>query len=317
VRDCTWRFENEWPLARTEYTRFYLSTDRAGAVRDAIHDVKLLTESPQAASALTYDAGPAADARGKRGLPSVSFSSEPLSANTEITGPINLVMWVSSDTDDMDLFAYLRKTLPDGTVQTASDNLRCLDQAVELGAPTVVIQLGRVRPGERDLDAARERAVDGLLELIPHAVNRRLQLAMEILHPMFCPDVSVLSSLRQALDLTDQIAHPALGLNVDTMHVWWDPELVPQLQRAGRRVFLVQLNDWLLPPPPRGDRGLPGEGCIDYGPFMSGLQDFAGWFEVEAASDALRAMPVRELFERSAASFTASIGPHLAAASSP
>jgi uncharacterized protein len=80
----------------------------------------LLTASPQAASALTYDAGPAADARGERGLPSVSFSSEPLSADTEITGPINLVMWVSSDTDDMDLFAYLRKTLPDGTVQTAT-----------------------------------------------------------------------------------------------------------------------------------------------------------------------------------------------------
>ena len=80
----------------------------------------MTTESPQAASALTYDAGPASDARGERGLPSVSFSSEPLSADTEITGPITLVMWVSSDTDDMDLFAYLRKTLPDGTVQTAT-----------------------------------------------------------------------------------------------------------------------------------------------------------------------------------------------------
>jgi uncharacterized protein len=53
-------------------------------------------------------------------LPTVSFSTEPLAADTEITGPINLVMWVSSDTDDMDLFAYLRKTMPDGTVQTAT-----------------------------------------------------------------------------------------------------------------------------------------------------------------------------------------------------
>lgn len=53
-------------------------------------------------------------------MPTVSFSTEPLAEDTEITGPINLVMWVSSETDDMDLFAYLKKALPDGTVQTAT-----------------------------------------------------------------------------------------------------------------------------------------------------------------------------------------------------
>ena len=120
VRDCQWRFENEWPLARTNYTRFYLTSEKAGAVKDAIHDVKLQSAAPATAGTLTYDAGPASDARGERGLPAVSFSTEPLAADTEITGPINLVMWVSSDTDDMDLFAYLRKTMPDGTVQTAT-----------------------------------------------------------------------------------------------------------------------------------------------------------------------------------------------------
>jgi len=120
VRDCTWRFENEWPLARTQYTRFYLTTERAGAVKDAIHDVKLQASPPATSGTLAYDAGPASDARAERGLPTVSFSTEPLAADTEITGPINLVMWVSSDTDDMDLFAFLRKTMPDGTVQTAT-----------------------------------------------------------------------------------------------------------------------------------------------------------------------------------------------------
>jgi uncharacterized protein len=120
VRDCTWRFENEWPLARTQYTRFYLTAERAGAVKDAIHDVKMLASPPATSATLAYDAGPASDARAERGLPTVSFSTEPLAADTEITGPINLVMWVSADTDDMDLFAYLRKTMPDGTVQTAT-----------------------------------------------------------------------------------------------------------------------------------------------------------------------------------------------------
>lgn len=120
TRDCTWRFENEWPLKRTQYTKFYLTADKAGAVANAIHDVRMLTTAPATAGVLTYDAGPASNARAERNLPTVSFSTEPLAEDTEITGPINLVMWVSSATDDMDLFAYLKKTLPDGTVQTAT-----------------------------------------------------------------------------------------------------------------------------------------------------------------------------------------------------
>ena len=120
TRACTWRFENEWPLKRTQYTRFYLTSDKANAVGNAIHDVKLASSGPQTAGQLDYDAGPASSGRAEHELPTVSFSTEPLTLDTEITGPINLVMWVSSDTDDMDIFAFLRKSMPDGSVQTAT-----------------------------------------------------------------------------------------------------------------------------------------------------------------------------------------------------
>lgn len=120
TRDCTWRFENEWPLKRTQYTRLYLTADDAHAVKDAIHDVKMIATAPATAGLLTYDAGPVSDARAESDLPTISFSTEPLIEDTEITGPINLVAWVSSDTDDMDLFAFLKKTMPDGTVQTVT-----------------------------------------------------------------------------------------------------------------------------------------------------------------------------------------------------
>jgi predicted acyl esterase len=120
TRECTWRFENEWPLQRTQYKKFFLTPDKADVVKDAIHDVKMAAAAPPAAGVLTYDAGPASAARADRDLPTISFSSEPLAQDTEITGPINLVMWVSSETDDMDLFAFLRKTRPDGKVETAT-----------------------------------------------------------------------------------------------------------------------------------------------------------------------------------------------------
>ena len=44
-----------------------------------------------------------------RGIPSASFVTEPLTEDVEITGHTNLVMWVSSETEDMDVFAFLQQ----------------------------------------------------------------------------------------------------------------------------------------------------------------------------------------------------------------
>lgn len=117
---CTWRFEDEWPLARTQYTTYYLTGERAGVVDDAIHDLRLSTTAPRRESELGYASGPEAYRRANRRLPTISFTTEPLAADVEITGHINLVMWVSSETDDLDVFAYLRKVNPDGSVVTAT-----------------------------------------------------------------------------------------------------------------------------------------------------------------------------------------------------
>ncbi len=120
VTACTWRFEDEWPIKRTQYTKYYLTAEPAGGVvKDALHDVKLSRTPPAQPGQLTYDAGPASYGRGTRTQPALAFTTEPLTEDVEITGHINLVTWVSSETDDMDVFAYLRKVMPDGTMETA------------------------------------------------------------------------------------------------------------------------------------------------------------------------------------------------------
>jgi len=124
LTECTWRFEDEWPIKRTQYTKYYLTADAAGGVvKDALHDVKLSTTAPGQPGQLTYDAGPASAGRGTRGQPALAFTTEPLTEDVEITGHINLVTWVSADTDDMDVFAYVKKVLPDGSVQTAVNGM--------------------------------------------------------------------------------------------------------------------------------------------------------------------------------------------------
>ena len=87
------RDEHEWPLARTRWTRFYL---------DPVDATLRVTPLERDAS-LTY-----------RGLSAgVTFLTPPLAEETEITGPIAAKLFVSSSTEDADLFVVVRVFAPD------------------------------------------------------------------------------------------------------------------------------------------------------------------------------------------------------------
>jgi uncharacterized protein len=88
------REENEWPLARTQWTRFHL--DPKG--------MRLATRAVQDVGSVTYDA--LGDG--------VTFSTPPLPRPTEITGPSALKVSLSSSTADADVFAVLRVFDPNG-----------------------------------------------------------------------------------------------------------------------------------------------------------------------------------------------------------
>jgi sugar phosphate isomerase/epimerase len=187
-------------------------------------------------------------------------------------------------------------------------NLRILDQAVELGTSVVSVGVGGLAPGDRDVPSARARVEAGLVELAPRAAERQLQLAIEPLHPVFFPDLSVLPTLGLAVDLVERIDLAPVGLNVDSMHVWWDPELVPLLRRAAARVYLVQINDWLPNAPHRLDRGVMGEGCIDFNPMIEALDGYAGIYEIETINDELRKLDLGDVFRRSVVGFQQTFG---------
>lgn len=130
------RFENDWPLPDTQWTKFYLDGKNAGAVEGSLNDGSL-TDVPSAEqSSISYEAGPSAFGRNMyMGLPTLSFSTSPLNTDTEVTGPVVLKLWVSSETDDMDVVAQFKDMAPDGSVDHLSDGWlkvshRKLDQAL-------------------------------------------------------------------------------------------------------------------------------------------------------------------------------------------
>jgi uncharacterized protein len=115
--------ENEWPLKRTKWTRFYLDPKDGGLLQDKVARGK---------TAIRFDA--MGDG--------VTFLTAPLAHETEITGPSEVKLYVSSSTSDADIFVVLRVFSPD------------LKEVVFAGAidPHTPVGQGWLRASHRELD---------------------------------------------------------------------------------------------------------------------------------------------------------------------
>lgn len=121
------RQEADWPIPRTRWTPMHL----------APAELALTEQAPGTSSTLSFDA------LGE----GVTFLSEPLAEQTELTGPSAVKLWVSSSTTDADIFVVLRAFAPDGreiAFQGAID-------------PHTPIGQGWLRASHRKLDPALSR----------------------------------------------------------------------------------------------------------------------------------------------------------------
>lgn len=123
----TRREENEWPLARTEWRSLYLDASASALVERA----------PAEGARVSYRAMEE----------HVLFATPPLPEEIELTGPMAAKLYVSSSTEDMDLFATVQAFAPDGSEVT-------FPGASEPAAP---IAQGWLRASHRKLDPSRSR----------------------------------------------------------------------------------------------------------------------------------------------------------------
>ncbi len=147
------RFEDEWPIARTRWTKLYLSPV----------DLSLRGTPPSATGSIVYEA------LGE----GVTFLSPPLDQETEITGPSAAKLHVSSSTTDADIFLALRLFAPDGK------------EVVFQGAidPHTPISQGWLRASHRKLDPALStpyRPSHTHDEPWPLAAGKTVELEIEI-----------------------------------------------------------------------------------------------------------------------------------------
>ncbi len=182
---------------------------------------------------------------------------------------------------------------PDAAGRKAAidDNLRAIEEAHTLGARCLVLVVGGLATGSKDIAGARKQVRDGIAAILPHARAAGVPLAIEPLHPMYAADRACVNTLAQALDLCDALDPKRagwLGIALDVYHVWWDPQLEAGIRRAGkRRILAYHICDWLVPTTDLLlDRGMMGDGVIDLKRIRSWVEraGYAGFHEVEIFS---------------------------------
>lgn len=195
------------------------------------------------------------------------------------------------------------------------DNLRALDEAAALGAPCLVLVVGGLPGGSKDLVAARAKVVAALEFLAPAAGARGVRLALEPLHPMFCADRAVVSTMGQALAMAELFPAEQVGVVVDAYHLWWDPRLGEDLSRATGRIASYQVSDWILPlaADTLRSRGLPGDGHIDLPALTRDVvrAGYSGDVEVEVMNAEVAARPLDEVLADLVRRHRELVEPHL------
>ncbi len=179
-----WRYEHEWPLARTEYTKLYISS--AGKANGALGNGTLSTATPSGGAAIdsfTYDpASPVPTLGGNLldclGCNSVSsgplnqikaeirddvlvYTSEVLSEAVEVTGPITVKLFASTSARDTDWTAKLVDVHPDGYAQNIQDGIIRARYREGKEAPASLLEPGRVYEYNIDLWATSNTFLPG------------------------------------------------------------------------------------------------------------------------------------------------------------
>jgi putative CocE/NonD family hydrolase len=168
-----WRDEYEWPLARAVETRYYLHS--GGHANSLVGDGTLSLNPPEATETISdqyvYDPANPVPTRGgallmtpeyrsgpfdQRPLESredvLVYTSEALTSDVEVTGPVKVHLWAVSSAPDTDFVARLVDVHPDGYAQNLTDGiLRARYRNFAQGEPPSLIEPGKAYEYEIDL----------------------------------------------------------------------------------------------------------------------------------------------------------------------
>ena len=189
----------------------------------------------------------------------------------------------------------------------ADDFKRAIDMASDLGADSLTSVVGGVADGSKGLDDSLKIVRDHVAAMADRAKEAGIMIGIEPLHPVYAGNRSCLVTVRDAIDMVLEIDHPAIGIDLDVYHIWWDRDLYTQLERitaaqiAGYHIcdWLAETHDVLL------DRGMMGDGVADLKAIRKAVEatGFKGHCEVEIFSEYWWSQPPEQVLDTCIARF--------------
>jgi len=161
-----WRQEDEWPLARTHYTKFYLHGDTPANSKNGGGYLSTVPPGDEKPDEYIYDPENPVPTKGGNTLiipfgvanqaetelrdDVLVYSTPPLEKDTEITGPIKMHLFAATSAIDTDFTAKLVDVRPDGYSQNLQDGIVRARYRTSAAQPSFV-EPGRVYPYVIDL----------------------------------------------------------------------------------------------------------------------------------------------------------------------
>ena len=135
-----WRGEGEWPLKRTRFSSYFIHSSGHAASLKGDGSMNTTEPGDEPLDQFTYDghnpvpsvggnnlvgatAGPLDQTRVEEREDVLIYSTPPLEQDTEVTGPVKLILWAASTARDTDFTGKLVDVHPDGKAYNLCDGI--------------------------------------------------------------------------------------------------------------------------------------------------------------------------------------------------
>jgi sugar phosphate isomerase/epimerase len=126
----------------------------------------------------------------------------------------------------------------------------------------------------------RATVLEGIRTVADEGARAGVPIALEPIQERVRDRWTIVVSLREAAELLQEAGRPQLGLVYDVWHLWNQP--LDEIGRYRDRILGLHVSDWR----DEGDRVLPGDGSIEFGPILDALR-WEALFDLEIFSDVL------------------------------
>ncbi len=148
---------------------------------------------------------------------------------------------------------------------------------------------------------ARRLLANALKEILPHASEAGVELALEPMHEQIAHEWTFLTSLKATQALLESVNHPHLKIAFDTYYFGLDDESLQTLGQLVPHLAVVQLGDGRHSPQGEQDRCPLGTGIIPLGKVVMALTEagYDRFFEIKLMGQEIETMDYLELLRSS------------------